>query len=206
MKRLRQWFESIAFAGLRPSGQKAPKRDYKWLGPLSGPIERLLSGGPAPTDPLYLTNRPLSKKIKSWSLIAVPCLVLAVVIGIMLSNFLDPPESRPVKEPTAAEITAKLLPNVAKDIKLASPSEVEVVEIRVDHNGGSHLIGVVKNTTTHEIAAVELIVDLTDNIGSQVGAVSATVEKLPPSSTKAFQIAIKQHDAKFALVRDINAR
>ena len=203
MKRIREFLESIVFAGMKPGGQTAPKQQLKWLGPLRGPVERLLSGGPAPTDPLYLTNRTLAQKLKSWSLVAIPCVVLAVGIGVTLSNVLDPPEAKPVKEPTAAEITAKLLPNLDKDIKLAPPSDVQVLEIKVD---GSRLVGVVKNTTTREIAVVELVIDLTNATGSQVGAVNAIVEKLPPSGRKDFQIPIKQRDAAFALIREVTSR
>ena len=67
MKQIREFLESIAFAGLKPGGQTAPKRQLPWLGPLR---DRLLSGGPAPTDPLYLTNRTLGRKLLSWSLSA----------------------------------------------------------------------------------------------------------------------------------------
>src|SRR5438477_13166178 len=131
MKRIRAFLESIAFAGLKPGGQAAPKPEFGWLGPLRGPVERLLSGT-APNDPLYLSNRTSGQKLKSWSLIGIPCLVLAVGIAVTLSNFLDPPEVKPAKEPTAAEITAKLLPNVEKDLKFTPPSEVQVIEVRVD--------------------------------------------------------------------------
>ena len=90
-----------------------------------------------------------------------------------------------------------------KDLKPAPPADVQVLEVRVD---GSRLVGVVKNTTAREIAVAELVIDLTDSAGSQVGAVTATVEKLPPSSTKEFQIPIKQQDAAIALVREVKSR
>jgi hypothetical protein len=203
MKRILEFFESIAFAGMKPGSQAASKPRLKWLGPLRGPVERLLAGGHAPTDPLYLTNRSLTQKLKSWSLIAIPCLVLAVGIAVILSSFLNPPEAKPTKEMTAAEITAKLLPDMDKDIKLTPASDVQVVEVKVD---GSRLVGMLKNTTTREIAVTELIIDLTNTGGSQLGAVNAIVENIPPSGTKEFQIPIKQHDAAFALVRDIFTR
>src|ERR1022692_4753065 len=100
MKRIRAFLESIVFAGMKPGAQTAPKRQLAWLGPLRGPVERLLSGGPAPTDPLYLTNRSLGRKLLSWSLVGIPCLVLLAGIGITLSNLLDPPLAKPAKELT----------------------------------------------------------------------------------------------------------
>jgi hypothetical protein len=60
--------------------------------------------------------------------------------------------------------------------------------------------------SAHEIAVAELVVDLTNASGSQVGAVSATVERLPAQGTKNFQIPIVQRDVAFGLVRDVRAR
>ena len=200
MKRIRAFFESIVFAGMKPATQAAPKPQLKWLGPLRGLAERFLSGGPAPTDPLYLTNRTPGQKLRSWGLIAIPCLVLLGGVAITLSSYLDPPAPPPVKELTAAEITAKLLPNMDRDFKLSPPSVVQVLEARVD---GTRVVGKVKNTSAKAIAAAELVIDLTDAGGSQVGAVAAVVENIPPSGTKDFEIAIKQRNAATALVREI---
>ena len=202
MKRIREFLESVAFARMKPGAQTAPKGQLQWLGPMRGPVERLLSS-PAPTDPLYLTNRTLGQKLKSWSLIGIPCLVLFGGIAITLSSLLDPPEAKPVKELTSAEITAKLLPNMDRDFKLAPSSDVQVLEITVD---GTRVAGRVKNTSTREIAIAELVIDLTDSGGSAVGAVNAVVEKLPPSGTRDFEISIKQHNAASALVREVTLR
>ena len=203
MKRVMALLESIAFAGMKPGAQTAPKRQLAWLGPLRGPVERLLSGGPAPTDPLYLTNRTLGRKLLSWSLIGIPCMALLAGIGIILSSLLDPPLAKPAKELTAAEITAKLLPNMDKDFKLAPASDVQVLEARVD---GTRLVGTVKNTSTKEIAGAELVIDLADAEGSQVGAVSTVVEKIPPLGTRNFEISIKQRRAATATVREVTVR
>jgi hypothetical protein len=197
MSPLRKFLESIVFAGMKPGTQTAAKPQPKWLGPLRGPLERLLSGGPAPTDPLYLTNRSLTQKLKSWSLLAVPCLILVAGVAYTLRT-LNPPETKPVQEPTAAEISARL--QLPKDIKLAPASEVQVLEIRVD---GSQVVGAVRNNSARDIPVVKLIIDLTTASGSQVGAVDATLEKLPASGRRDFQIPIKQRDAALALVREI---
>src|ERR1035438_1943723 len=163
MKRLRAFVESILFAGLRPSGQKPEQGpQFKWLGPLSGPLERMLAGGPTPTDPLYLTNRSMSQKIRSWALIGIPCLVLLAGVGYVLSSLMSPPDVKPTKELTASEIAAKMLPEMSKDLKLTSNHDVEVVEVKVDTTHGAKLIGTLRNTTDHEIAFAEVVVDLTN--------------------------------------------
>jgi hypothetical protein len=202
MKRVRAFFESIVFAGLKPGGPRPHETEPKLPGAIRGPLERFLAGG-SPSDPLYLTNRTPGQKIRSWSLILVPCLVLAIAVSIALNTFLDPPEVKPAKELSSKEVAAKMLPNIARDMILTSNTDIQVVEVSVNHTDGSRLLGVVKNTTAHEIAGVDLTLDLTDATGSQVGAVSVAVQNVPPSSTKAFQYPIKQHEAAFALVREI---
>ena len=200
-KRIREFFESLMYAGLKPGGQAAPKREPGRAGPLRNSVERFLSGG-QPTDPLYLSNRTPGQKLKSWSLIAIPCLVLVLGVSVVLTNLVDSPPATPLKQPTSAEITAKLLPNLNQDFKLKPASDVQVVEIRVV---GSRLVGVLKNTSAREIAAAELVVDLTNAAGSQVGAVSGKVEKIPALGTKDFQIPITQRDAAFGMVRDVRS-
>jgi hypothetical protein len=203
MKRLREFFESIVFAGLKPSEQRPGASKIRWLGPLSGPVERFLAGGAAPTDPLYLTNRPLSHKLRSWALIGIPCLVLVIGVGVTLSSLLDPPEAKPQKELTAREVAAKLLPNMDKDIKLPTNPDVQVLEVAVHHDGGSRLVGAVRNMTSHSLPSVEVTVDLTDTTGSQLGGMSGIITDIPAKGDKAFTFPVKQKDAAFALVREI---
>src|ERR1035441_9764489 len=117
---------------------------------------------------LYLTNRSVPQRLKVWSLIAVPCLILVAGVAYTLRT-LNPPAPKPVAELTAAEITARM--QLPKDIKLGPVSDVQVLEIRVD---GSQLVGAVRNTSARDIPVVKLIIDLTSISGSQVGAVNAT--------------------------------
>ena len=199
MKRIWQFLESIVFAGMKPGVQTAPKSQFKWLGPLRAPVERLLSGGRAPNDPLYLSNRSPTQKLKLWSLIAIPCLILAVGIAYTLRT-LNPPEVKPAAEPMAAEIAAKM--QFPKDLSVPQSPEVQVLEIHVQ---GTNVYGAVQNTGTREIAVVKIVINLLDAKASQIGAVEVTVEKLAPSSRKDFHLSIRQRNAAFAIVRDIIA-
>lgn len=169
-------------------------------------MERLLSGGPAPTDPLYLTNRSLKQKIRSWVLIGVPCLVVLGGVAYVLSSLMSPREVKPTKELSASEVAAKMLPDLSKDLKMGTNHDVEVVEVKVEKLGGTKLVGTVRNTTDHEIAFAEIIVDLTNLNGSQLGAVTGTVEKIPAKGTKTFETPIAQSDAAVGLVREVNFR
>jgi hypothetical protein len=205
MKSLREKIEAIVFAGLKPSGQKAdapaPSAETA-MGRLRQRIDKWLSGGPAPSDPLYLTNRTMGQKIKSWSVVAIPLVILVGGVALSLSNVLDPPEVKPQKEPTPAEVAAKLLPNL-KDIKIELNHDIDVVEVRIERTGGVHMVGTVKNKTNKTIASADLGCDLTDAGGTQLGAVTAHVENIPANGVKSFELPLKQADASFVLIREI---
>jgi hypothetical protein len=206
VKRIREIFESIAYAGLKPGTPAAAPKRLKWLGPLSGPIERFLSGGPAPSDPLYLTNRTLNQKIKLGLLIGIPCLVVGLVVAGMLTNAFDFSPPPPAHEASASEMAAKLLPKMEPNMHVQTAREVEVTEVHVEPGPPAFLVGGMRNTTTHDIRSAEAVFDLTDGGGSQLGAVSARVENLKPGASTSFRIPIQQTKAMFALVRDIHSQ
>lgn len=177
MKRLRELFDSIVFAGMN---------------------------GSAPADPLYLTNRSLGRTIKSWSLVAIPCLFIVGLVAFTLSkDYSGPPEAAPRKEPSAEETARKILPDIARDIKIDSNKDVEVVQVRVDRSA-MKLAGTVRNNTAHAIAVADVVFDLANTSGSQVGAVRGHIENLPPKTAKDFEFPIKQRDATFVLVRELS--
>jgi hypothetical protein len=205
VQKLKEFFEKIAYAGLKPSAQKAEARPDNGWGRIRTKIDGFLAGGPAPSDPLYLTNRSLGQKAKPIIIIGIPMLVLLGAIALSLSNILDPPETKPAVELTAKEVSSKILPNLDSNLKIDSNTDLEVVEVRVEHTGGSRIFGSVRNNTNHEIASAHIVIDLTDINGSQVGGVEVVVEAIPASKTKAFSQPIAQKGAAFALVRDIGA-
>jgi len=201
MKRLREFFESIVFAGMKPGARPGQTQEMKWLGPLRGPVERLLSGS-APSDPLYLTNRSVGGRIKSWSLVVIPCLFIVGLVALTLSKDYSGPPA-PQKEPSAEEAAKKILPDIARDIKIDSNKDVEVVQVHVDRSA-MKVAGTVRNNTAHAIAVTDVVFNLADTSGSQIGAVSGHIENLPPKTTKDFEFPIKQRDATFVLVRELS--
>jgi hypothetical protein len=203
MKRLRELFESIVFAGMKPGTRQGQTEGMKWLGPLRGLVERLLSGS-APSDPLYLTNRSLGRTIKSWSLVAIPCLfIVGLVVFTLSKDYSGPPEAAPEKEPSAEEAARQILPNIPMDIKIDSNKDVEVLQVHVDRSA-LKVAGTVRNNTAHAIAAADVIFNLANASGSEVGAVSGHIENLPPKTTRDFEFPIKQRDAAFVLVRELS--
>jgi len=116
---------------------------------------------------------------------------------------LEPAEQKPIAQPTAAEVSTKILPNVDKDYKIPPANDLQVAEITVS---SARVSGILQNTGKREISSAELVIDLTNATGSQLGAVSITVEKIPASGRRDFSRNIKQRDATYALIREITTR
>jgi hypothetical protein len=205
LKRLRRFIDSVAFAGLKPDVRMGQAKRTRWLGPLRGLLERFLLR-PAHSDPLYLSNRTFDQKVKRGLAIGVPSLILAVGIVLGLSSVFQANESGPAPEPSAAELAKKLLPNVDKEIKIEVNTDVQVLEAHIEREGGMKTAGTVRNNTDHLIHTTEIILNLTDNRGSHLGAVSAQVDNLAPRATVRFQLPVQQKDAAFALVREVHTR
>ncbi len=194
--RLRRFFESIVYAGMQP---KAPSGGYKngKLGRLREWLDRFING-PAPSDPLYLTNRTWKQKLRSSLLIAIPLALLVGGVALGLSH-LYAPRTAPPRPPTPAEIAASLPLDLTKDID-TTPMEAEIQELHPDTFGSPKLVGTLRNNTDRTIA-VEFTVDLTDRGLSAIDAVTERVEKAPAKSTVPFQFPIKDANAAYAVVR-----
>jgi hypothetical protein len=205
-RRIREIFESIAYAGLQPGVRPGQTKRMRWLGPLSGPVDRLLSGGSAPSDPLYLTNRTTGQKVKAIALIGIPILAVGYVVYGMLTNRFDFGEPPPPHETTRAEMAAKLLPPMDPNLRVETDKDVEITECRVELGAQNSLVGSMRNKTDHEIRIAEAVFDLTDGWGSQLGGVSARIENLKARSTATFRVPIEQARATFALVRTIHTQ
>lgn len=203
--RLRKWFESIAYAGMSPA-RAAPRKRMAWLGPLAGPVTRYLDGGAAPSDPFYLTNRTLAQKLRQAVLIAVPCVLVIGAVGLALLGYFDRPG--PVLPHTATltpeQVADKILPNQDPGIRINANRDIDLMEVRVVRGRDTAVAGTARNNTGRPIRGAELVFDLTDAAGSRLGAVSTRIDRIDPKSTASFSFPVEQHDAAFALVREVN--
>lgn len=206
MKRLRDIFESIAYAGMKP-GAPPPGPRKPWLGRFREPVERFLAGS-ASSDPLYLSNRTLGQKIRLGVLIGIPFAAVIAAIAMAALGVFDSPERMPApaKQLTNAEIAAKMLPDLNKEIALDSNKNLGVAEVAVQHAGGTRVAGTVRNNTDHVITDAEVVFDLTNSTGSRVGAITSRIARVEPKSTAAFSTPIEQSTAAFAVVREVHAR
>jgi len=202
--RLRELVESIVFAGMKPGAPVAQAQRMWWLGPLRRPIERFLSGGFAPSDPLYLTRRTIGQRIRAALVIGAPCLIVAGLMALALSNHFVKKTVMP-KDLSPAEVAARMLPNL-DHIKLDTNRDVDVMEVHVDRTKGTAVMGTVMNNTTHEIHSAEIVFDLTDSTGTQLGGVSQKMENLAPRIRRDFRLQIAQNTASLVLVREVKTR
>jgi hypothetical protein len=205
LKRVRQFFDSMVFAGLKPDAHRERAKRTRWLGPLHRLVDRIPSR-PAPSDPLYLSNRTFDQKVKLWLAIAVPCLILAGLTVLGLSRFYHANGPGPAPEPSAATTAAKLLPDLDKTIRPDVIADAQVLEAHVESEGGMKVAGMVKNNTSRLIRTTEIVLNLADATGSNLGAVRAQVDNLAPNATVKFQIPIEQKDATIALVREVTTQ
>ncbi|MDR3699545.1 MAG: FxLYD domain-containing protein [Candidatus Sulfopaludibacter sp.] len=175
MKRLRQIFESIFYAGLKPR------------------------------DPFYLSNRTTGQRIRLAALIAIPFLAVLGGVALAAMGYFDtssrlPPPAKPLSN---AEIAAKMLPDLNKDIRIETNQDLQVLDVVV---GRGRISGSVKNATTRVIGGAEVIFELTNARGSRVGAVSCRFARLAPGSSTPFLNPIAQTDAAYAVVREVHSQ
>jgi hypothetical protein len=211
LKRIKQLFESLAYAGLKPSGGKpltpAEAKRSGWFAPIGNAVDRFLNRGGS-SDPLYLTNRSFMRKAGVWLIVGVPAVILLAGLGLVLGGVFE--TRKPVTPPpvglTNAEIAQKMLPDLTKDLNLDAQRELDVQDVHIIRTGGIKLAGVAMNKTDHEIRKAELVFEVTDINGSRQGAVSTQISNLAAKSSVPFQFAIDQQKAWFALVREIHVQ
>jgi hypothetical protein len=162
---------------------------------------RMIDGRP-PSDPLYLSNRSLSQKIRIGILIAVPILALGALVGLALSDRLPARHRPPPATPTAAQI-ARAYPDLGKPIQVGAAKDVEVIEVSVEPTDPPVVAGLVRNKSDRAHTQVTLILELMDKRGSQLGAVSTTIEKLEGGGKKTFRFPVSQAGARVVIVREV---
>ncbi|HUK16876.1 MAG TPA: FxLYD domain-containing protein [Bryobacteraceae bacterium] len=135
----------------------------------------------------------------------MPIAVLACGAVMAYHIFGSRGPARP-KELTPAEIAAKMLPNLDKAITLKGARDVSVVEFHIDHTAGVRIIGTVRNNAAHAFHEAEVIFDLTDQTGSQVGAVSVKLSNLAAGASATFSAPVAQESAVLAWVREVRTQ
>ena len=199
MGKLRQLLESLVYAGMKPRGPGGepakPKSAWRQR------LEQWISG-PANMDPLYLSNRTIWQRIRAAAVVVVPVVLLVAVLFLAWSDVFKAKDAPKLRELTAAEKAARILPNFDTKIQLPANHDLDVQDVHVEHGSPTQVVGLVKNNTDHVIASAGMVFDLTDGRWSRLGAVRTEVEKLPPHSTTPFRFKVAQDSAEHVLVRE----
>jgi hypothetical protein len=164
-------------------------------------LDKALSGR-AHDDPLFLSNRTIAQKMKSWLAIGVPCLVVIAVVTFALTRRGGAKDNR-VTDLTPAQVAARMLPDYTKTVNLAVDRAVTIDEVQVEHSVPAKLIGVARNNSDHLVPSADLLCELETRRGARLGGVTAHVGEIPPHATRKFEVEIVQDTASIAIVREI---
>ncbi|MGP8247692.1 MAG: FxLYD domain-containing protein [Bryobacteraceae bacterium] len=164
-------------------------------------LDKLLSGR-AQDDPLFLSNRTVTQKMKSWLAIGVPCLLVIGVVAFALSRRGGAKDVR-AGDLTPEQVAAKMLPDYSKTLDLGTAHPVTVDEVQVRHSEPPQLVGVVRNNSGHVVDSADLVCELETRRGSRLGAVTAHVGAIAPHATARFEVDIAQDTASIAIVSEI---
>ena len=173
---IRKVIESIVFAGMK-TGSERP-------------------------DPLYVSNRTFVQKAAFAAVIGIPCLVVAALMVAAMTNVFQRKPVAAQIDPTPAETAAKMLPDV-NQIKVDTNHDLEVIEVHVDRSGKPAVAGAVRNNTNHMIHDAEIVFDLSDINGSQLGGVKQELRNIMPHLRTDFRLPVAQANAVFVLVREV---
>jgi hypothetical protein len=200
LNRLKNLFESIVYAGMKPRARSAEGA------PAAKPgfFARLLNGH-SQSDPLYLTNQTFGQKARRVLLIISP-MVLVIVGGLVAVKIFSPNTSKAPRVLTNAELRAKVLPEFNKVITLETNKDLEVTEVHFEHTNGTFIIGNIRNKTDRRIFQAVVIFDLADHSNSGLGGVTVTETDLAPGASRSFKQSIEQSDATYALVREVDTK
>src|SRR5690242_21949404 len=80
---------------------KAPGPPQRFAS-LLRPFERWLSS-PAPSDPLYLSNRTVGRRALVWLMVVIPLVAIGIAMYLSLNRTAAKPSSRPVTLTPAEE-------------------------------------------------------------------------------------------------------
>jgi hypothetical protein len=164
-------------------------------------VEAIVFYRDQPSDPLCVSNRPLARTIGMAAGIGGCCLLVAALLVLILMGAV-------LRKPSAARREAQAviadLPVVPVAAQIQRP-ELEVSEVHVTRGSGATLEGTVRNVSDRAISAADIVCDLADTMGSQLGRVNARVENLAPHSARAFRVAVETRTASLVLVREVRA-
>ena len=198
VRRVRNFCNSLLNAPAKLPAPGAPARPSR-RGSL---LERWLSG-PSSSDPLYLTNRTFIQKARLWLLIGIPSVALAAFSALSSSGYFQREPVQPAAV-LAGDSASEQMPLPSLDrVHVNTGRDIDLLSVEVNRDAGTILKGRVRNNTDRHFRSVDLIFDLTDAAGSQLGAVSVHLASLQAKGMTEFHLSLEQKTAVNALIRDV---
>jgi hypothetical protein len=194
LRSLRDSFNKLAFAGLRPD-QPLEFKKPKFETLLSE--ESIVFKGLKPEEKALPGPTPLRKKI----IIVCGAIVVAALVAVLFTILGKPAEQAEVEAPR--DVMPNFLP---KDLSVDKNKELEVIAIDFQHDREPYMIvGTLGNRTGRRLHKCLVSFDLTTNAGSQLGGVATTIDVLEPFASTRFQIPVHMKNAALAMVRELQA-
>jgi len=202
LKRFQKFLESLVFAGLRPGASSAPQPAGKVSRLFGGMYRSVVAPG---ISALYVGNLTFAQRARRLLLLVVPLLAVAGVVVLGIFYFAAKRESD-VPLLTNAEVAEKILPNFDSNITVEANKSLEVSEVTFEHGASSVMRGSLQNKSGRAIAEAVVVLDLTNDEGSQLGGVTITERNLAPDEVRRFEQSINQHTATHSVVRSVRTR
>jgi hypothetical protein len=172
-----------------------------WLAGVRQRLDAFLSGAP-PSDPLYLSNRTWTQKLRPVALIGIPVLIMALVIVAAATDSLHLRRANPYDRPAAAEP----VPTAPETAVESSPQALEVSNLHIARDVHPPVVtGEFRNNTDHPVHSAEITYFVADNNGSVLATESAQVLEVGPHRVVTFRAPLKSSQADYVLVREVRA-
>jgi len=168
-------------------------------------IENFLSGA-AVNDPLYISNRTTGQKIRLGLLVGTPALALGVVLFIALDSDGRLPVDQPAPAAAAPEPAPTRLRTLDKPLATDYSRDVEILEAGISGGNDHTLSGKIRNKTDRAVRIVDVIFDVSNEDGSDLGGVAVRVENIAPKATARFKVKLEQRSARSVMVRELHSR
>jgi hypothetical protein len=162
---------------------------------LRGSIERLLAGR-APTDPLCASNRTFRQKAAMAFWLLLPAAAVAAAF-LYAAN-----QRHAVNEETPAVREEPASPPVKIDVP-PSNAVLDLESARVVRSSPPRLEGAARNKTGRRIGRAELVFQMTDEEGSNLGAVRVELKDIPPQGRAEFSVPLEDARAAEAVLREV---
>jgi hypothetical protein len=149
----------------------------------------------APSDPLYLSNKRWSGRLKPLLVLGVPCLALVIGVEVAASRNQKAPPPLPTKVMPMAKLATVSFPSF-------DSSRLEVLEVTIHSTHGIQVVGSVRNRSQQVINLGRVALELQDADGQFTESLEANVSHVQPGAVARFEMPV-QPDVRRVLVTGI---